>query len=103
MKELPSPLQSPSKFKTFHFFPQVLFCKRRNHFFATVTPFNLDHPSTLLVLYQKIPAKHMMTGRLEMKGQQEGLTLLFEEAVITAFFSDEAREKGGSLPRGKMG
>ena len=47
----------------------------------------------------------MMTGRLvEMKGQQEGLTLLFEEAVITAFFSDgTAREKGGSLPRGKMG
>lgn len=46
----------------------------------------------------------MMTGRLEMKGQQGGLTLLFEEAVITAFFfSDGAREKGGSWPRGKMG
>ena len=56
------------------------------------------------VPYLKIPLKHMMTGRLEMKGQQGGLTLLFEEAVITAFFfSDGAREKGGSWPRGKMG
>ena len=46
-----------------------------------------------------------MTGRLEMKGQQGGLTLLFEEAVITAFFFSDgaAREKGGSWPRGKMG
>ena len=57
------------------------------------------------VPYLKIPLKHMMTGRLEMKGQQGGLTLLFEEAVITAFFFSDgaAREKGGSWPRGKMG